>query len=98
MDEYKATMVPRPRRLGAAETPPYDFWPYFDAIPRDDLGGHDFSAGEVSHVWHMPGTPYRHVLVRCEVANVVLVLVLNLEKRSVTGHHLLDLNDLYGLT
>lgn len=47
-DEYKATMSLEPRQLGAEERPPFDFWRYFDAIPRDDWEGHDFSAGTVS--------------------------------------------------
>ena len=95
--EYQATTVPRPLRLGADEEPPFDFWPYLAAIPAEDLGGYDFSAGEVPYVWDMPSTPYQHVLVRCEAANVFLVLVLDRHERAVAGHHLLDLNALYGL-
>ncbi|WP_433718129.1 hypothetical protein ACQP2Y_28640 [Actinoplanes sp. CA-051413] len=47
--------------------------------------------------WTMTGTPYQHVLVQCETTNVVLVLVLNLDEHAVAGHHLLDLNKVYGL-
>jgi hypothetical protein len=45
----------------------------------------------------MPDTPYQHVLIQCEAANVFLVLVLDLHERAVAGHHLLDLNEVYGL-
>ncbi len=96
-DEYKATMAPHPVEVGDDEAPPFDFWPYFDAIDPADFGGHDFSEGDVSHAWSMPGGPYQHVLIRCEEPNVFLVLVLDLDEESVTGHHLLDLNTLYGL-
>ena len=41
---------------------------------------------------------YQHVLVECETPNVYLVLVLDVPGRSVAGHHLLDLNRIYGLT
>jgi hypothetical protein len=97
-DEFKATAVPGAERVGSDEEPPFDFWDYFDAIPEHDFEGHDFSAGEVSYAWNMPGTAYQHVLVECETPNVFLVLVLDVPGRSVAGHHLLDLNRLYGLT
>ena len=97
-DEYKATVTPNPVSISPDEAPPFDFWPYFDAIPLEDLGGHDFSGGEVPYAWRMPGGSYEHVLVGCPTPNVFLVLVLDVADRSVTGHHLLDLNKLYGLT
>lgn len=45
----------------------------------------------------MPTTNCQQVLVRCEIANVFLVLILDLRQRQVYGHHLLDLKELYGL-
>jgi hypothetical protein len=97
-DEFKATAVPDAEPVGPDEEPAFDFWDYFDAIPREDSGGHDFSGGQVSHVWDMRGTGCQHVLVECETPNVFLVLVLDVAGRRVAGHHLLDLNQLYGLT
>jgi hypothetical protein len=96
-DEYKATTVPEKERVGLDEEPPFDFWEYFIAIPPEDFGGHDFSQGVVSYAWNMRRTPYQHVLVKCETPNVFLTLVLDLTGRSVAGHHLLDLNQIYGL-
>jgi hypothetical protein len=96
-DEYKATMALHPIAVDPGEEPPFDFWPYFSAIPPEDFGGHDFSSGAVPYAWRMPDSVYEHVLVRSETANVFLVLVLNVTGRSVVGHHLLDLNRLYGL-
>jgi hypothetical protein len=96
-DEFKATTSPEKERVGLDAAPPFDFWEYFAAIPVADFGGHDFSDGGVSYAWTMLGTPYQHVLVECATADVFLVLVLDLAGRSVAGHHLLDLNRLYGL-
>jgi hypothetical protein len=52
----------------------------------------------VTNVWQMPSTRMQHVLVACETPNVFLVLILDLERSTVLGHHLLNLNHLYGLT
>ena len=95
-DEYQGTIGPDPTRVGPDEDPPFDFWPYFDAIAVDDFGGHDFSAGQVSYAWQMPGGVYQHVLVDCDTPDVFLVLVLDLPSASVYGHHLLALHRLYG--
>jgi hypothetical protein len=96
-DEYKATMDPEPVRIGLDEAPPFDFWPYLDSITQEDLADHDFSDGHVAHAWQMSGGQYQHVLVACESPNVFLVLVLDLHVLAVLGHHILDLNRLYGL-
>ncbi len=40
---------------------------------------------------------YQHVLMACETPNIFLVLVLDLQRAEVHGHHVLDLRQLYGL-
>lgn len=75
---------------------PFRLLAHFDAIPRDHLGVHDFSNEEDTHVWQMPDGTHQHILV-VRSPNVFLALVLNPRTASVTGHHLLDLNQLYGL-
>jgi hypothetical protein len=95
--EFKATVDARPVRVGPDESPPFDFWGYFESIPREDFGAHDFSARTVTYVWTMPTTDCQHVLVNSKTENVFLVLVLDLRLRKVRGHHLLDLRKLYGL-
>ncbi|MFB9177081.1 hypothetical protein ACFFX1_02920 [Dactylosporangium sucinum] len=89
--EYRATMEPEPIQIGPEDEPPFDFWPYFDEVPEEDLGGHDFSEGSVTYAWHMPRGNRQHVLVNCETPNVFLVLVLDLSTESVLGHYLLDI-------
>jgi hypothetical protein len=91
-------MDPLPAQVGPDEAPPFDFWPYFELIPNEDFDGHDFSDGEVTNAWTMPTSYYQHVLIHCETPNVFLVLVLDLRRRQVHGHHVLDLNEFYGLT
>jgi hypothetical protein len=96
-DEFRATYDAHPVAVEQDHEPPFDFWPYFDAIPNEDCDGHDFSAGSVTHAWTMPISHYQHVLVRCDTPNVFLVLVLDLPRKQVHGHHFLDLRKLYGL-
>ncbi|MEU7997315.1 hypothetical protein AB0B83_18535 [Micromonospora sp. NPDC049060] len=97
-EEFTATIGTPPAPVDVDESAPFDFWPYFDAIPREDLGGHDFSDEEVTHVWQMPDGTHQHVLIACDTPNVFLALVLDLRTASVAGHHVLDLNQIYGLS
>jgi hypothetical protein len=96
-EQYLATFGGAMSRAGEDEGPPFDFWPYFDAIPPADFEGHDCSAGAVEAVYREPTGRYEHVLVRSEDRNVVIVLVLDRAASEVYGHRLLDLNREYGL-
>jgi hypothetical protein len=96
-DEYRATTTPGPRPVGADERPLFDFWTYFDQLPREEWLGHDFSGGTVSYAYVMAGDRWQHVLVESPDKNVNLVLVLDLAATEVFGHYVLDLNQLYGL-
>lgn len=51
-ERYLATMSDRPSRVDVGARPPVDFWGYVDRVPLTDLGGHDFSGGDVSHAWN----------------------------------------------
>jgi len=95
--EFQQTLGHPMRRLGAHEEPPFDFWPYFDAIPAEHFGAHDCSEGDVEWVYQEPTDRFQHVLVNSGDRNVFMVLVLDCTAGKVHGHRLLDLNKEYGL-
>ena len=96
-EQFRATFGEPPQRAGADDPPPFDFWPYFEAIPASDFEGHDCSAGRVEYAWLMPPGRFEHVLVDSEDRNVFMVLVLDRDAGAVYGHRLCDLNREYGL-
>ena len=97
-DEYLATMESQPEPVDDEQSPPFDFWPYFEALPPAEFGGHDFTAGRVPYAWRMPRGQWEHVLIADSVDhNTFLVLVLNLASTEVHGHYLLRLAEKYGL-
>ena len=53
---------------------------------------------EVECVYLSGDQRYTHVLIAYGIRNVYLVIVIAHETDSVLGHHLLDLNEKYGLT
>jgi hypothetical protein len=95
--EFLSTMDEPMKQLGLDAPPPFDFWPYFDAIPAVDFEGHDCSAGRVTYVWEHPASLFQHVLINSEDPNIFMVIILSLATRSVVGYRLLDLREAYGL-
>ena len=95
--EFLGTFTAPMRQVGGDDEPPFDFWPYVDAIPDGDFEGRDCSEGAVSLAWRNATGRYEHVLIDSDDPEVFMVVVLDRESKTVVGHHLLDLPRLYGL-
>jgi hypothetical protein len=75
-----------------------DIAPYVRAVPSTDLAGykvHDEIFVDV--VYRTSKRPFDLVHVMTKRKNVYLVVVIDVENDRIHGHHLLDLNDEYGL-
>ncbi len=83
-------------RVTLDSEPPFDFWPYFDGIAPEDFDEHDCSDESVDYAYTTSCGKYQHVLVNSEHENVFMVLVLDLSRKRVVGHRLLNLGDEYG--
>jgi len=95
--EFLQTFGEPMRKLEPGAEPPFDFWEYFEAIPKVDFYGRNCEDGVVDTVYRDPSGRFEHVLVNSEDRNVFMVLVLDRHESRVHGHRLLDLNKLYGL-
>jgi len=94
--EYLATLAEPMKRVPEETNAPFDFWEYFDAIPKSDFENNE-DIGSVTYVWNHPDGRYQHVLIDCTDPNVFMTLVLDLTTKCVLGHRLVDLNHEYGL-
>ncbi len=88
-EEFGATKIGKPEKIDAGE-PPFDFWAYVEAIPAEDFAGNDCTAGVVGHVYRM-SEQYEHALIQSQYAEIAMVIVLDLVKKEVYGHYLLDI-------
>lgn len=95
-DQYKAVFCPPMRQLPPETEPPFDFGPYFDAIPAVDFADYECQ-GDVTYVWEDASARFQHVLFNSQDKNVFMAVILDLHDQAVVGHRLLDLNRLYGL-
>lgn len=88
-EEFAATKIGKPEKIEAGE-PPFDFWSYVEAIPAEEFGEYDCTAGVVGHVYRMEDK-YEHILIQSQYAEIAMVIVLDLQAKKVFGHYLLDI-------
>jgi len=73
-----------------------DIWPYVDTLLDSDLEG--LHPHDVDFVYRDGESKYDHVLLGTCEDNIYVVIIIDLGLRMITGHHLLNLNQLYGLS
>lgn len=84
------------RDLTDAQEAVADIWSYVDGLDPTDVGVTEIR--EVAHVFRDGKLRYDQVLLQTNMANVFVVIVIDLSARAVLGHHLLDLGIEYGIT
>ena len=94
--QFHETFVSPMCRVYQDACPPFDFWSCAEEISPDDFEGHQMRE-TVSWVWEDARRRYQHVLLNTEDKNVFMVIVLDLWKREIFGHRLIDLSREYGL-
>lgn len=96
-DSFRSTCVGRMRDVSADSSPVTDIWPYVKAIPEREFGTTRYRFEEVELVYRSENDRFDHVLIPTNERNVYLAIVVDRTARSVFGHHLLNLNEKYGL-
>jgi hypothetical protein len=96
--QFLATFAAPMRNVTGEATNVIDIWPYVDSVPVKELGGHEVYDRFVEYVYRDATGRFDHVLVMTRTKNVYLTVVVDLHHGVVYGHHLLDLNEKYGLS
>nr|WP_321442364.1 hypothetical protein [uncultured Hyphomonas sp.] len=96
--EFRATFEHPMRDVLETATSVIDIWPYVAAIPVNELFGSLIIDGSVQHAYRNRSDTFDHVLVVTQTPNVFVVVIVDLVRNEIFGHHLLDLNQEYGLS
>ena len=96
--QFSATFAAPMRNVTSEATNVIDIWPYVDSVPSRDLRGHEVYDRFVEYVYRDALGRFDHVQVITKTKNVYLAVVVDLQHDAIYGHHLLDLNEKYGLT
>ena len=78
-------------RVSAHGDAPLPFWDYVDQIPKSDFASYDCSDGSVQWIWRSEDRRFEHICIDTkEDKDVFMVIVLDLTKKEVAGHRLMD--------
>lgn len=95
---YRSTFGKKMQRVAADGNAPFPFWNYVDDIPKEDFQGYDCSEGSVQWVWRDADGRFEHILIDAKGdKDVFMAIVLDLQKKQVAGHRLMDFKHEYGL-
>lgn len=97
-EQLLATFAAPMRDVTGEATNVIDIWPYVDSVPAQDLSGHEVYDHFVEYVYRDATGRFDHVQVMTKTKNVYLAVVVDLQHDVIYGHHLLDLNEKYGVT
>ena len=95
--QFLATFAAPMRNVTGEATNVIDIWPYVDSVSVQDLRGHEVYDHFVEYVYRDATGRFDHVQVMTKTKNVYLTVVVDLRHDSIYGHHLLDLNEKYGV-
>lgn len=95
--EFQATFTPPMANVTESAPVLVDIWPYAETVLSNEFEGRDTSTWDVEHVYENQGGWHQHILIQTDVPNAFLVLVVDIARRSIMGHHFLNLNAKYGL-
>ena len=93
-DEFLACFAEPMKDMTVAPEAVTDIWLYVDHLEPTSLGITRIE--DVAHIYRDGLARYDQVLIQTDVANVFLVIVVDLTARAVLGHHILDLNIEFG--
>lgn len=96
-EQFLATFAAPMRDVTGEATNVIDIWPYVASVPQNDLRGHVVYDQFVESVYRNATGRFDHVQVMTRTKNVYLAVVVDLQNDVIHGHHLLDLNEKFGV-
>jgi hypothetical protein len=90
----RSTFVHPMRELHQVPRDEIEVWPYVDLLGPDPYGT---DGNDVECVYRSADGRWDHVLIPSNVPPTYLVIVVDVPRNVILGHHVLTLNDQYGV-
>lgn len=95
---YLDTMGSQMKNVTENAAPLVNIWGYArQLMEKQLLSGYAFSKRLVEAVYENSESTYQHILLFAEEKNRYIVIVVDMVRKAILGHYILDLNKAYGL-
>ncbi|MES3151630.1 hypothetical protein [Sphingomonas faeni] len=94
-EDFERCFLAPMQNVTANADPSVDIWPYVDGLDLDALSLPGIN--DVHYVYRDALDRFDQVLIGTGRFNTLLAVVVDRKQRSIAGHHLLDLNDKFGV-
>lgn len=74
-----------------------DIWEYTEAVLSSEFAGRDTQDWNVAYVYRNSSNAWQHVLIGTDVPDAFVVIVIDVARKELVGHHFLNLRQKYGL-
>ena len=96
-EEFQATFVMPMQDVPDRRVPDHDLDEYCEAWLDVLAGRYGVTGMDLEYVWVNGNDTYEHVVFETNHRRVYLVIVFDVHSAKIFGHHLLDINEKYGL-
>ena len=96
--EFELTFTPPMTDVTDTAVVLVDIWPYTEAVLSSEYADAETENWDVEYVYINQSKSHQHILINTGMANIYFVVVVDVENKSIYGHHLLNLNQKYGLS
>lgn len=95
--EFKSTFGVSMRDATADAEEIVDLWAYADQAVAETFSSESDWEWRVDRIYESNDGRHHHILLPAPRDNTYVVVVIDIERRVIIGHHVLDLNKLYGI-
>ena len=96
--EYRGTMTSKMIDVTGAGDASVDIWPYVRQLTKNNVVlDYVYEKQLVEAVYRNDQNTFDHVLIPTNDKNVFVVIIVDIGRKTIKGHYLLNLNKEYGL-
>ena len=96
-DRFLETFSPPMQDITTSAEEIMDLWAYTEAVPSSEFSGRDTRDWNVACIYRDSANTWQHVLIGTDVPDAFVVIVIDVARKELVGHHFLNLRQKYGL-
>lgn len=96
--EFESTFTPPMKEVTSTAEEVVNIWPYVENVLESEFADAETDTWDVEYIYFNEPESHQHVLINTGMENIYLVIVVAVAQKAVYGHHLLNLNNKYGLS